>query len=172
MTDPPVDDIAAAIREPNLLRLYNYWLDRKGSRRFPTRREIDPLDVRYALGHIMLVDVLPAPVRFRMRLHGAVLVERAGFDLTGKTFDAIPDPAYREYVIRRCEGLVLSGRPLVVHHDRLIDGWPMPYEALWLPFSEHGANVTMLLCSVFYETRPPAGARFMPQGVVARPHHR
>lgn len=151
-----VDEVAVGISDPNLRRLYGYWLERKASRRYPARRDIDPVDLRYILGHMMLVDVLREPLRFRVRLHGANLASRAGYDLTGKSLDAIPDPNYRGYVIRRCEALIASGEPLAVRHDRVIDGWPMPYEALWLPFSDQGTEITMLLCALVYDVRKPS----------------
>jgi hypothetical protein len=70
-----VRDLPSQIEDRRLAQLYDYWLSRKGSRRFPSRGDIDPLDFRYVLGHVMLVDVLRDPVRFRVRLawqrHGA-----------------------------------------------------------------------------------------------------
>ena len=142
---------AAGIRDPRLARLYAYWLDRKGSRRFPARRDLDPIDLRYILGHLLLIDVVPGPRRFRVRLHGSEITARVHYDLTGKFLDELPDPVYRDYVLRRCGGLVASGEPLVIRRDRSIDGRLRPYEALWLPFSEDGANVTMLVCALLYD---------------------
>jgi len=37
----------------------------EGERRFPARADIDPLDFGYVLGHVMLLDVLRDPLRFR-----------------------------------------------------------------------------------------------------------
>lgn len=144
-------DLAAGIREPRLRRFYEYWLARKGSRRWPARRDIDPLDFPYLLGHILLVDVLEAPLRFRVRLHGTHMVERAQYDLTGKLIDELPINDYRAYVMERCRKLVATGEPVIVHHDRTLDGRTRCYEALWLPFSEDGVRVTMLLAALIYD---------------------
>lgn len=141
----------AQIRDPRLHRLFEYWSARKGERRFPARRDIDPLDLRYLLGNIMLVDVLREPLRFRVRLHGDNLVRRADYDLTGKMLADLPISDYRTYVIGRCTGLVDTGEPLAVQHDRVLDGRSRRYEALWLPFSENDADVTMLLCALIYD---------------------
>jgi hypothetical protein len=143
-------DISAEIRAARLLRFYLYWVERKGARRFPSRADIDPLDFDYLLGNIMLIDVVGDPLRFRVRLHGSNMVMRAGYDLTGKFLDDLPIPEYRRYVIERCKGVVKTGAPLVVQHDRVLGGRPQRYEALWLPFSSDGTRITMLSCALIY----------------------
>jgi len=118
----------------------------------PARRDIDPLEFPYVLGDLMLVDVLrePEPVRFRVRLHGTKLVTQAGYDMTGKSLDALPRPEYRAYVLERCRGLVATGEPLVTVHDRVLDGRIRRYEALWLPLADDGDHVDLLICALIY----------------------
>jgi hypothetical protein len=144
-------DLSGEIKEPRLLRLYRYWCERKGSRRFPRRADIDPLDFSYILGYVMLIDVSGDPPPFRVRLHGTEMVARVGYELTGKTLYDLPNSDYRDYALARCTGLLASGEPMVVHHNRSFDGKMRRYEALWLPFSENGATVTMLLCALIYD---------------------
>jgi len=148
-----IGDLAAAIQDQRLARFYEYWLRRKGDQRFPARHDIDPVDFRWLLGSVMMFDVVSSPLRFRVRLHGTELVERAHYDLTGKFLDEMPDAQQRSLVNARCEGLVASGKPLVIRHDRTLDGVQRPYEALWLPFSNDGSSVTMLLCAMIYDER-------------------
>ena len=144
----------AGFTEPRLRRLYDYWLQRKGARRFPARGDIDPLDFSYLLGNILLVDVLRNPLRFRMRVHGTEMARRAQYDLTGKLLDELPIADYRNYVLERCTRLAASGEPVLVHGERVLDGRNHRYEALWLPLSETGAEVTMLLCALVYKDHP------------------
>jgi len=75
----------------------------------------------------------------------------ANYDLTGKFLDDLPLADYRDYVINRCEGLVAGGEPLLMHHNRVLDGKLRQYEALWLPLSENGVEVSMLLCALIYD---------------------
>lgn len=152
MHDTHLPEFAAGIREPRLARLYGYWLTLRGNRRFPARRDLDPVDLRYVLGHLILLDVLRDPLRFRYRLHGAEITSTVGYDLTGKLLDEMPDAEYRDYAIQRCGELVETGEPLVIRRDRTLYGRPGSYEALWLPFSEDGTNVTMLVCGLIYDT--------------------
>jgi hypothetical protein len=146
----PEPALAEQIKEPCLRRLYEYWLERKGDRRFPARRDLDPLDFPYALGSIMLLDVLRDPLRFRVRLHGTELVKRDTRDFTGKFFDDMPMTEFHRIAVERCQRLVTTADPAVFHLDRVLDNRLRRYEALWLPLSDDGANVTMLICALIY----------------------
>jgi hypothetical protein len=99
----------------------------------------------------MLLDVIREPLRFRIRLHGSVMAEAAAYELTGKWIDELPIGDFRTYVLRRCAALIASGEPIAVHHSRTLDGQRRRYEALWLPFSDDGAVVTMLMCALVYD---------------------
>ena len=151
----PDSGAISEIREPRLQRFFSYWLGRKGSRRFPARRDIDPLDFSYLLPDIMLVDVLREPLRFRVRVHGTEMVRRSHYDLTRKQLDELPVTDYRNYVLNRCTQLVETGEPTLVHHDRLLDGRRHRYEAVWLPLSDDGARITQLICGLIYEPFAP-----------------
>jgi hypothetical protein len=84
------------------------------------------------------------------------MVAKAGCDLIGKFLDDLPITDYRRYVRERCEGLVRDGEPLLVWHDRTLDGKTRRYEALWLLLSDDGQQVTMLLAAMIYDwERPP-----------------
>jgi hypothetical protein len=144
-------DRFSEISKPRLQKFYSYWLARKGSRRFPSRRDIDPLEFGYLLPDMMLVDVLRVPMRFRVRVHGTEMVRRAHYDLTGKLLDDLPTTDYRNYVIERCRQLVETGEPTLVHYNRMLDGRHHRHEAIWLPLSEDGVSVTQLICGLVYE---------------------
>jgi hypothetical protein len=143
-------DLAAEIREPRLQRLFAYWCAARRGRAWPARRDLDPLDFPYALGYVMLVDVLREPLRFRVRLHGTEITQRVHYDLTGKLLDEIPDSEYRRYAVERCRALVAAARPLRVEQNRELDGRLHRYEALWLPLSDDQVTVTMLMCGLVY----------------------
>jgi hypothetical protein len=44
--------IEESSKDESLLRLYQYWDERRGKRRFPARGEIDLIDFTYALGRV------------------------------------------------------------------------------------------------------------------------
>jgi hypothetical protein len=81
--------------DPLLQRLYDYWDEKRRARAMPSRADIDSLEMGFILGYVSLVDVLYAPLRFGIRVHGTELACRLGYDLTGKTLDALPIPEFR-----------------------------------------------------------------------------
>lgn len=143
------------IRHPELLRLYDYWDKRRNGRRFPSRADIDPLDLKFVLGNVTLVDVLHDPLRFRFRLTGSLFTQRMGLDLAGKFVDDIPDIPYREKVQAIFSKMAESGEPSISLNERIIEGEPHKFEVLRLPLSEDGSTVTMLLTCAMYFDPPP-----------------
>jgi hypothetical protein len=73
--EPPEDakrvhqDPADLIGEPDLRRLFHYWCARRLGRLMPTKDDIDPLDIGWALSRIFLLDFDPED-GFRYRLAG------------------------------------------------------------------------------------------------------
>jgi len=145
------------IETPCLRRLYAYWDERRQGREFPGRRDLDPLDFRYALGHVLLLDVLADPLRFRFRLHGSLLTTRAGYDMTGRMVDELPNPANRKLLIERCRALVHARQPLAVIDERILGRRRFGYEAVWLPLSGDGRTIDMLLGGLVYRDSRAAG---------------
>lgn len=98
-------EFLADIRTPLLRQLYAYWDERRRGRPMPARRDLDPVEFRFALGHVLLIDVLYHPLRFRFRLHGSELAFRAGYDMTGRMVEELPRPENRAVLVRRCQEL-------------------------------------------------------------------
>jgi hypothetical protein len=138
------------IRRPMLRRLYAYWDDRRGDREFPGRSDIDPLDMRYALGNISLVDVLHEPLRFRYRLHGSIVVERIGIDMTGRFVDDIAEPDRRAFVEENFRTVVTGRQPLARRGHRMLDQRPWNFDSIILPLGEADGAINMLLICVEY----------------------
>ncbi|MEA1938087.1 MAG: PAS domain-containing protein, partial [Pseudomonadota bacterium] len=86
-------DFLSKIEDDVLRRLYIYWDKCRGKRLFPARSDLDPVDFPYALGHIILLDVLQGNgPQFMVRLFGTWHAHRKGFDLTGRSIADDPDP--------------------------------------------------------------------------------
>lgn len=145
------------IETPCLRQLYAYWDERRQGREFPARHDLDPLDFRYALGHLLLLDVLGEPLRFRFRLHGSLLTERAGYDMTGRLVEELPHPANRRMLIERCRMLVAERQPMAVVHERILGPRRFGYEAVWLPLAKDGHTIDMLLGGLVYRDSQAAG---------------
>ena len=82
VTDPQ------AFREPKLAALYEFWAARKAGRAYPDRADMDPVDMRPWLGHLMLVELSEG--RWIYRLYGTYFVETFRREMTGKAIDELP----------------------------------------------------------------------------------
>ena len=140
-----VADMWHRIEHPILQRMYRYWDAKRGGRRYPSRADIDPMDFKFALGRVSLVDVLRDPLRFRYRIVATQLTEHLGYEMTGKLADEIPEPDVRDYTILgytravAAESAVHDAGEIVVDRRR----WTM--ESLFLPLSTDGSTIDMLL---------------------------
>jgi hypothetical protein len=139
-----------AIRNPLLRRLYDHWNAKRAGRAFPARADFDPVELRWIVGNLLLLDVLRDPPGFRFRIHGTNLADRVGFDMTGKTMDDYPDPEYAKIALRSFSTVVETRLPLVRLTERMIEDRAYGYEALHLPLSSDGARVDMLLVGLVY----------------------
>src|SRR5215467_5972175 len=70
----PMATLRDGIQSEMLRRLHDYWDAKRGDRLFPARRDLDPLEFGFALGHVVLVEVTRPPLRFRFRLVGTEVV--------------------------------------------------------------------------------------------------
>src|SRR3546814_5878253 len=48
---------AIQLDKPALQQLYAYWDDKRAGRPYPTREDIDPLELKFILGCLLLLDV-------------------------------------------------------------------------------------------------------------------
>ena len=140
------------IEHPKLRQLFDYWESKRGERKMPSRADIDPLDLTFIIGNVILVDVIPGtPLGFRIRLHGTNLVERVHYELTGKMLDDLPQPEFRELSRLSFTRVANTGKPLQARRDRILDERPRRYETIILPLSGDDARVDMLLCGLIYD---------------------
>ncbi|WP_119304699.1 PAS domain-containing protein [Dongia deserti] len=129
------------------LALYGYWLEKCRGRRMPARSDLDPIEMpRAVLPGICLVDVVPDERRYVYRLVGTGDVEVRGYDPTGKSVAEgyfAPTPAnaiacYDRVVATKVP--LLDAEPFMAPNGRYVTE-----ETLFLPLSEDGINVNMVL---------------------------
>jgi len=78
--NPATDKIPSDV----LQFLLNYWLGLRSGPTTPRPAQINPLDMRPALGYVALVDPVDDGRDFRYRLYGTVLASISDIDMTGK----------------------------------------------------------------------------------------
>jgi len=145
-------DATLEISHPRLQRLYQYWSAKRGQHKMPSRADIAVSDIAYVLGDVMLVDVIDgAPPRFRIRLHGTNLAERAGHEITGKMLDELPENEFRRQVRERWTAVATTGEPIRCLRDGDFDGRPYRYESIILPLSADGERVDIELVALIHQ---------------------
>jgi hypothetical protein len=81
--------------------LFRYWDKKRGARRMPARRDIDPIEMdRRFLPHLMLCEVAEDGDRIRFRLVGTALVKRLGIDPTGRFLADLPPGKHFEFLAK------------------------------------------------------------------------
>jgi hypothetical protein len=141
--------------DPRLHQVYQYWQQKRGARPMPSRRDIEPVEMRTLLPHLMMIDVEPGP-RFRYRLFGTAVVEAFGSDPTGKCVDEVMIGAYKTFLLGLYGDLVVSKKPIYStsnyggKRDTML--WT---QRLMLPLSSDGTAVDKVLAiQVFVHGSP------------------
>lgn len=103
---PPKAGTSQLLRDPELLRLLDYWRSKRRGRPMPSRKDIDPTEIPWALSRVFLVDYSPQE-GFRYRLAGAEIASAFGrANMTGLVFSDFFSPANARFVEQRWMPLV------------------------------------------------------------------
>ena len=140
------------LKSPSLQRLYEDWTRWRGARAFPARGDFDPLNLKYVLGNLSITEVFYDPVRFIYRIHGSASSGRLGFDLTGKSLDALPQPTYQAFIREHFLETIINRKPSAKLRERVLannDQWFL--EAIVLPFSSDGQTIDMLMTGTKFD---------------------
>jgi hypothetical protein len=134
------------IAQPALRRVYEYWLSKKGERRAPARRDLDPADLRDVLPTTLLIDVTRDPWRFTYRLAGTLTERIHGVELTGRAIDTLKPPAFAAMLQNELIELAERVEPQFVYLEFINQmGVPRGYHVLRLPLAADGSTVDMVL---------------------------
>jgi len=150
--EPTFVTALAAPEAETLKALYAYWAQKKDDRIAPTKASIDPSELRSLLPHIVLVDVVGNPPRFRTRLFGSALVEAYGEEVTGRFDEEIDLDDIHVDLMRFVERAAAECQPQYLRAAfTKQDGRHLQYEQIILPLSDDGRHVNMLLSAYSIE---------------------
>jgi hypothetical protein len=101
--EQPVEDsgespITAYLNKPELRRLFDYWRSLRRGRPMPSKSDIDPLDIGWALSRIYLMDYRPEE-GFTYRLAGTEVSSVFGHsNLKGMNLRDVVNPERRDLI--------------------------------------------------------------------------
>ncbi len=126
--------------------LFAYWASRREGGRLPARRHIHPSHFKRHLPTVSLIDVLPEPRDYRLRLAGTGLYSVYGREITGHTLGEVYNTASAEYWRTELDKVVEQRRPGVGVHNFAWRG-AGHLSILWLrlPLASNGRDVDMIL---------------------------
>jgi len=145
---PSTSQTSPRIADPLLKRLYEYWETARDGRPMPSRNDLDPIEMRFILGYVALIEVLHDPLKFRVRLQGTKLERWVGCDLTGRALDELPFPEIRAAAHRYLAAVVESGLPNYCRENRILENMDRRFEVLVLPLSAGAPSLAMLLAAI------------------------
>lgn len=152
--DPELD-----LQSPILTELLQIWENARADKPLPARADMGPSVLGpVLLPHILIADVEYHPVmRFRWRLIGTHTTETLGRDVTGSYWDEIYNEQTMASLALRVGWLLKHRKPL-----RAIGISPKPEEnagsseTLYLPLSDDGSRINMVMLGSVYTVGPGA----------------
>lgn len=151
MADP---DFIADCHE-RVRAVYRYWDGKRNGRLMPRRADLDPLEIPRYLPDICLVDVVPDARRYVYRLIGTNEATMRGRDPTGMAvgegyFGTSAQSVFLNYDgVTKSRAPRLDRDPSITSDDRFIQ-----HESIFLPLSDDGENVNMVLVFTVYAPTP------------------
>ncbi|MBO6520451.1 MAG: PAS domain-containing protein [Rhodospirillales bacterium] len=139
--------------KPHALVLYDYWLDKRGQRGFPSWRDIDLLDIWEITPYLIVKDVIGNGEDFRNRFWGTQITHRVGFDASGKTHCEVYEKRQQTPPMRAYSTVFQSGTPHILHRScSYIAGREfVTFFGLLLPLGSTEDTVEQILMVVDFE---------------------
>jgi len=161
---------AEGIREPELIWtptnqdlgssqhrfMLEYWGGLEKGARHPLQSALRPEEMGPVLGNVILLDVIEDGWDFRYRLHGSLIADRFGVDLTGLLTSQYPFETWARFFLIKYRAILATGRPLYSAHWAPSQIAATHWERLTLPLEDGAGVVTRLLIAVVAGTWRPA----------------
>ncbi|MBI2253960.1 MAG: PAS domain-containing protein [Proteobacteria bacterium] len=136
-------------KSADLQRLLGYWHAKRDGRAFPQRADLDPIDLRFMLERIALIEIHgDVDRRYKLRVVGSWWVQKYGFEPTGTWLENWPNPAQRKVTLDSYQALLAQRQPLLLIRNEIADDAVLNYEAMLLPFSEDGQQISMIVAAI------------------------
>ncbi len=137
--------------------LIDYWNSLRGDKPLPAADAVSPFDLKPALGHIVLIDVLDDGWDGRFRVYGTKVAETYGRDMTGRLVSEIDGGNYVSQFFRALYRVAWQRQEAYFSRH-----FPPPHVAVesWqrlaLPLAGPDGTVSRFLaCNIAGAWRPP-----------------
>jgi len=144
-----VDPPANAVGHRALRFLIDYWNLLPRAADLPAAASIDPVEMRPALGYILLLDVLPPGDDFVYRLYGTGIAGIGGQDWTGWSVAAMGQKTgsnYGRFYRAVYRAALLARRPIFTEHFSPRFLAARSWQRIVLPLADAEGKVVRILC--------------------------
>lgn len=150
--------VPAQLPDSPIRFLLDYWTSLKPADDIPLASAISPLEMRPALGHILLIDLLEDGWNGRFRLYGTKIAEMYGRDMTGRLLSDIDGGNYISVFFRALNRAIsLRRQPVYSHHEPPPHVSVKSWRRLALPLAgEDGRVARLMVGNVPGDWRPPS----------------
>lgn len=140
-------------RDPELLAFHQLWQAKRGDRRLPARADFDPAEFRSLLANVMLLDILPAPDFYRVRLSGEAINQFYGRNIAGRTPRDYMAPEAVAKVGELIRQILTTRAPVCRTGQTYWQGEKnyRRFENCLLPLGGDGETVDMLLVAIKFD---------------------
>jgi hypothetical protein len=147
------------LSNPALVFLRDYWNQKRGARSMPSRADIKPAEMKQHLGWVVLVDALPGFDDFRYRTIGTRVSGYFAPNSTGRLVSEVFHDYGESVVKAMLAPYRKTARDQVILHAWGAADWIgkafLDFESLYLPLSDDGSTVNMVLGAVTFELAAP-----------------
>ena len=105
------------LEQTQLQFLLTYWRGLQDDAGQVKVGRIDALDMRPALGYLMLLDVLDGGADFRYRVYGSIIAQHSNFDMTGRRLSELrPDQGVGAFFQMVYRAVLVRPEPIYTEH--------------------------------------------------------
>jgi len=136
-----------------------YWMQKRGSRSMPRKRDIDPVELPpKLLPNLQIIEVIDGGGRFRYRLVGTASVDAFGSDYTGRYPDQMFSDDRLNFIQSIYRRVYQTKRPLFsLNRYHTTKNTDLFAYRIYMPLSEDGVEVDNILGILRYQSGVVAG---------------
>lgn len=139
------------IKIPEFQTLLNYWTSKRGDRLFPSRKEINPMDLKEVLPNIFVFELVMQEghlVDVKAVLLGTAVVDLYG-ESTGDSVNSAQDIEVGPRVLSMCQKCIEAQGPMANQVNVLTPGRPhISVSSIYCPLSSNGTDIDKIIGQV------------------------